>query len=96
MRVLGADPGFANLGLVGIEFDKDIGDSKIIYAEYVRTKLEAKKRRVRQMNDAQRRHIKLYDALEKYPELLSCKNKSGAYKKFKQIEKGIPFEGNKP
>ncbi len=55
-RVMGVDPGFANTGIVGVEFDKDLHDSRIIYKALVRTQKSAKKLNIRKNSDAQRRH----------------------------------------
>ncbi len=61
-RILGSDPGFANDGLVGIEFKTGLRDSKIIYAELVRTEKDSKKQRIRLEDDNRRRHGLLHAA----------------------------------
>ncbi len=60
VRILGSDPGFANCGLVGVEFDIHLRGSKIIYAELIRTEKEAKKQRIRLEDDNRRRQGLLY------------------------------------
>ena len=64
-RILGSDPGFANDGLVGIEFDTGLADSRIIYSELTRTSKESKKQRIRLEDDNRRRHGLLHAGYRK-------------------------------
>lgn len=65
LRVLGIDPGFANIGIVGLEFETGIDDARVIYAELVRTKKSKHKLDIRKNSDDQRRHTECFDAYTK-------------------------------
>lgn len=64
-RVLGVDPGFANIGIVGMEFSASIDDARIVYSTLVRTDKSDKKLRLRKNSDDQRRHGLCFDAYMK-------------------------------
>lgn len=65
-RILGVDPGFANFGVVGLEFDGK--RSKIIYTDLIRTAPARVKQRLRRTDDKQRRHseirVRLREAID--------------------------------
>ena len=47
-------------------------------------------------NSTKSTDIRLVEGFEEYPQLLKCKNKTEAKKRFREIQKGVTYKGDKP
>lgn len=69
-RVMGVDPGFANTGIVGMEFDSGLDDSKIIHSSITITGKRTKKRNLRKSSDDQSRHANIHLGFKRALEII--------------------------